>query len=34
MLPAGRLGFMLPGKSEEGFYAGPPIQRSAAGVLG
>jgi uncharacterized RDD family membrane protein YckC len=29
MLPAGILGFMLPGDPEEGFSADPPIQRSA-----
>ncbi len=28
MLPAGILGFMLPGDPEEGFSADPPIQRS------
>jgi hypothetical protein len=28
MVPAGILGFMLPGETEEGFYADPPIQRS------
>ena len=27
MLPAGILGFMLPGDPEEGFSANPPIQR-------